>query len=65
MKYDLSNFTNTQLGRMYSRIWERLRRIDGYQPFGYDWDTLWIVHPGIANAMYAVQTEANLRGIEV
>lgn len=32
-------------------IWKHLRKIDGYQPFGYDWPTLRLVRPQTARVL--------------
>ena len=38
--------SRTQVERWYRRLFERLTRGDGYQPFGYDLRTMEINHPG-------------------
>lgn len=38
-------------------IWRHLAKVDGYQPYGYDWRTLRLTHPQLAatlKACYAV-----------
>jgi hypothetical protein len=42
--------TKTQVYRWYRRLWDRITRGDGYQPFGYDVHTMQIVHPGFFSA---------------
>jgi hypothetical protein len=32
-------------------IWRYLRRVGGYQPYGWDWPTLRIVYPQIAREL--------------
>ena len=41
----LNSLTNTQLERLYNRIYERYTRGNGYQPWGYDWPTLRVLCP--------------------
>lgn len=38
--------TRKQVDRAYRRLWDRITRGDGYQPFGYDAPTLRMTHPG-------------------
>ena len=43
--------TGQQIQRAYRRLWEHMTAGDGYQPFGYDWPTLDITHPGFRIAV--------------
>ena len=43
--YDLRQLTMTQLERLYHRVWDRMTRYSGYQPFGHDRVTMLMVHP--------------------
>ena len=38
--------SKAQIERWYRKLWDRITRGDGYQPFGYDTPTLRITHPG-------------------
>ncbi len=42
--------TKTQIERWYGKLWERITRGDGYQPFGYDWPTMNVTHPHFQSA---------------
>lgn len=50
----LKTMSKTQLERLYKRIMERIDRIYGYQPFGYDWITLRMCTPEWADALVMV-----------
>ncbi len=50
----LKTMNTTQLERLYRKLWERMTRYDGYQPFGYDWPTVRIVYPGFYAALKMV-----------
>lgn len=41
----LDDFTSNQLRRLFFRVWKRMNKGDGYQPFGYDRVTLWATKP--------------------
>lgn len=58
MFYDFRPLTCIQLSRLYNRTWERMTAGDGYQPFGYDWPTVYAVHPGFADVLISLRTEA-------
>ena len=47
-------YSPVQLERLYRKLFESVTRYDGYQPFGYDWRTLWITRPGAWIALRAV-----------
>lgn len=56
-----ASFTITQLNRLYGNVWHRMTRGDGYQPWGYDYTTLWAVHPGWMTIIDAIRTEYKSR----
>ena len=41
----LKGLTHTQVVRLAFNVWARMTRDDGYQPYGYDWPTLWMTSP--------------------
>jgi hypothetical protein len=59
--YDLRSLPNAYLVRLYHRVWERMTRGDGYQPFGYDLVTLYAVHPEWMRVLDAIRWEAQRR----
>lgn len=49
----LKTLTIKQLVRLRSRIWDRI----GYGGhFGWDWPTLWAVHPGYAQVLREIES---------
>ncbi len=42
--------STTQLERRYARLYDKVTRGSGYQPFGYDRRTIEIYHPGFTAA---------------
>ena len=53
--------TNSQLKRLYIRVWHRMTKEDGYQPFGYDSVTLWATKPGFMQILANIESEAKER----
>lgn len=49
-----AQLTDTQKERLYRRLFERMKRGDGYQPYGWDWVTMKTTKPGFYTAMRAV-----------
>lgn len=45
--------------RLYNRLFARLCKDMGYQPYGFDWPTLMAVRPGFALTLNAVITAHN------
>ena len=54
---DLRQLTATQIVRLWDTTWKRMTKGDGYQPFGYDWITLKITHPGFYDILMACRWE--------
>lgn len=51
--------SRTRTARLYNKMFRRMSRGDGYQPFGYDMPTMWSTHPGWAVALVAVMKAHN------
>ena len=47
----MENMTSTQLERLYRCLYERYTTGNGYQAFGYDWQTLRTLRPGLYTIM--------------
>ena len=47
--------TKKQIERAYRKLHESVTRYDGYQPYGWDWPTMDIVHPGFRPAVRRLQ----------
>ena len=62
MKYDLRQLTNVQLFRLMYRLFDRLDARMGYQPFGYDRQTLRLTEPGWLEAYDPARIEFIRRG---
>lgn len=62
MEY-LKTLTNTQLIRLNGRVWDRMTRCDGYQPFGYDFATLRATQPTWYNLICDIGNELRRRAI--
>jgi hypothetical protein len=43
-------YTKTQLTRFWHKLFDRVTEGYGYQPYGYDWPTMRISHPGLWTA---------------
>lgn len=57
MKPDLSVYSKTELCRIYRKISNHIDKVDGYQPYGHDWTTLWIVWPQSTEMLIAIRRE--------
>ena len=47
-------------------IWRHLAKVNGYQPYGYDWRTLRITQPQLADVLadcYRVMGHAKAEGV--
>jgi len=58
MARKLAAMTLNQLDRLYRNLWDRHTRYDGYQPFGYDWETVWITAPERFNIFMLIKWAA-------
>jgi hypothetical protein len=58
----LMTYTRKQLERLYIRVWDKMTRYDGYQPFGYDAPTLWATHPEYMNIIQTIKAVAKRQG---
>lgn len=47
--------TEKQIRRAARKLWASVTRYDGYQPFGWDWVTMDMVHPGFRIAARRLQ----------
>jgi hypothetical protein len=57
----LAEMTDQQLVPLYLRLWERMTRGDGYQPFGYDSVTLRLTRPSWMRYIDAIRAEVYRR----
>jgi hypothetical protein len=57
----LSQLTNTQIDRLWRKVYDRITEGGGYQPFGWDWPTLRITRPGLYRTARAVAQEIDRR----
>jgi hypothetical protein len=57
----MQTLNNTQLERIYRKLWDRVRYGQGYQPFGFDMATLWVTRPQLAQSIADVLAEAKRR----
>jgi hypothetical protein len=55
----LKTLDYNQLHRFHCRVWERMTRNDGYQPYGYDWPTVRASYPGWYVILKAVRSALN------
>lgn len=49
------DYTGEQFSRIWQRVWNRMTRGDGYQPWGYDRPTLGITKPNWLRILDAFQ----------
>lgn len=60
----LTDLNLTQLNRLAIKLWAKITKGQGYQPFGYDWPTLWATQPERARAYTEVlMAVKSVRGI--
>lgn len=55
----LDDLSLKQLQRLYRIAYARMSAGDGYQPFGYDWRTLWMTKPGWAKILQDIEMTVN------
>jgi hypothetical protein len=60
-QFVLSLLTDTQLMNMESKVWNKMTEGDGYQPYGYDDNTLKLTNPVQYRALLQVRKEQKNR----
>lgn len=59
--FRLTSLTSTQLERLFNKAYKRMAHGDGYQPYGYDWNTIRLTKPGWYHTLQTIRAAWDAR----